>query len=124
MCKRMPCIGTPQDILNLANNGYSQNLAATMWAVGANDLGWPVIPMVQIEQLPDGGCPFFIDNLCALHDIGLKPTEGRLASCKNRLIFGKLPVPHTIGAMWADQSHLQTIMLTFKAINHTNNKEK
>lgn len=34
---------------------------------------------------PRGDCTFRTpDGLCALHDAGLKPTEGRLALCQNR----------------------------------------
>ena len=43
----------------------------------------PAVRGVQITHATEGlngACPFFKDGLCMLHDKGLKPTEGRLAS--------------------------------------------
>lgn len=78
-CRRTPCLGTPQDIWALIEAGYGDRLALTAWGVGmmVGKLPFPV-PMVQIVQTPDG-CAFFKDGLCQLHDLGLKPTEGRLS---------------------------------------------
>lgn len=78
-CQRTPCLGTPQDILALIEAGYKDRLAPTAWMVGmaAGVLPFPV-PMIQAVQTPDG-CAFFKNGLCILHDLGLKPTEGRLS---------------------------------------------
>lgn len=82
-CKSMchtPCLGTPQDILRLIEAGYADKVAYSEWAVGII-LGFTpyVIPMVQIEE-KNGWCVFYHDGRCELHDKGLKPTEGILAS--------------------------------------------
>lgn len=82
-CKSMchtPCLGTPQDILRLIEAGYADKVAYSEWAVGIL-LGFTpyVIPMVQIEE-KNGWCVFYHDGKCELHDKGLKPTEGILAS--------------------------------------------
>ncbi|MCE8595707.1 hypothetical protein [Bacteroides fragilis] len=78
-CRRTPCIGTPQDIQALIKAGYKDKLSFTLWSVGfilgKIDFG---IPMIQPKQTPSG-CVFFKDGLCELHDLGLKPTEGKLS---------------------------------------------
>lgn len=78
-CRRTPCLGTPQDILALIEAGYRDRLGLTAWMVGmaAGAIPFPV-PMVQAVRTPDG-CAFFEEGLCILHDLGLKPTEGRLS---------------------------------------------
>lgn len=78
-CRRSPCLGTPQDIWALIKAGYRDKLSFTLWEVGyvlgKIDFG---IPMVQPKQTAHG-CIFFKDGLCELHDLGLKPTEGKLS---------------------------------------------
>jgi len=78
-CRRTPCLGTPQDIRALIEAGYKDRLGLTAWMVGmaAGAIPFPV-PMVQAVQTPEG-CAFFEGGLCILHDLGLKPTEGRLS---------------------------------------------
>lgn len=78
MCKRSPCIGTPDDIRRLINNGYIHKLVLTCWVAGLA-LGVPAINMVQMEY-DEHGCVLFKNGLCSIHDTGLKPTEGKLAS--------------------------------------------
>lgn len=95
LCKRQcqtPCLGTPQDILQLMDAGYIDRLKPTMWAAGVvMGLTSEPVPLIQAECL--GGdfdgmidlgvnshCTFQReDGLCELHDKGLKPTEGRLS---------------------------------------------
>lgn len=78
-CLRSPCLGTPQDILKLIEAGYKDRLGVTVWSVGMliGAIPFP-IPMVQPMQTNEG-CAFLKDGLCILHDLGLKPTEGRLS---------------------------------------------
>lgn len=76
---RTPCLGTPDDILRLIEAGYVDKLAATAWAVAmVHGLSDRPILMFQATQTPDG-CVFFHNGLCELHDLGLKPTEGKLS---------------------------------------------
>lgn len=77
-CKT-PCLGTPEDILNLINAGFKDQLSITYWCVGmmSGHMDRPV-KMVQAIQLVTG-CIFFENGLCKLHDAGLKPTEGKLS---------------------------------------------
>ena len=81
-CKKQcktPCLGTPEDILKIIEAGFGDRLFSTHWAVGLalGRLGSTVL-MVQAEQTPDG-CIFHKDGLCELHELGLKPTEGKLS---------------------------------------------
>ena len=78
---RTPCLGTPNDILKLIEAGYGSRLKPTMWCVGMvlGKLTYP-IPMIQAVTEDNGWCTFRReDGLCELHDLGLKPTEGRLS---------------------------------------------
>lgn len=88
-CKNMcevPCIGTPKDIEAIIDAGYADRLKETMW--------------------PDG--------LCELHDRGLKPTEGVLASCKvveedNVPTYGT-SVLRAVAHEWVKVENFATIM--------------
>lgn len=82
-CKKQcktPCLGTPQDILNLIKAGHSDKLARTEWLVGMVLGKLSVsISMVQLIQTDQGCCICFKEGLCELHGSGLKPTEGKLS---------------------------------------------
>lgn len=63
---RIPCLGTPEDILRLLKAGYRERLAPTRWAVGLLLGKIPyIVPMVQAKQ-EAGGCTFFQDGLLSL----------------------------------------------------------
>ncbi len=86
-CKNLchtPCLGTPEDIEALIEAGYGDRLMLTKWGVGIlAGLTNKMISMLQPRLEPDGWCTFRReDGLCELHDKGLKPLEGRLASCR------------------------------------------
>lgn len=80
MCRRTPCLGTPEDIERFIKLGLVKFLQPTEWAAGLA-YGFPVVRMFQIRTVSQG-CPFLNDNRCILHDLRLKPTEGVLANCK------------------------------------------
>lgn len=103
-CKT-PCLGTPEDILRLINAGYKERLAVTHWWVGIarGKLDFPVI-MIQARQEENGYCTFYHDGLCELHDLGLKPTEGRLSHhsiTKENFKFGK-SLSWNVAKEWMD----------------------
>lgn len=80
-----PCLGTPEDILKLAKNGYASRLDVTLWAFGVIvGLIDEPIPMIQ-AKVENGWCTFYHDGKCELHDKGLKPTEGKLSHHSIRL---------------------------------------
>ena len=103
-CKT-PCLGTPEDILRLIKAGYKERLAITHWWVGIarGKLDFPGI-MIQARQEDHGYCTFFRDGLCELHDLGLKPTEGRLSHhsiTKENFKFGK-SLSWNVAKEWMD----------------------
>ena len=103
-CKT-PCLGTPEDILRLIKAGYKERLAITHWWVGIarGKLDFPVI-MIQARQEDNGYCTFFHDGLCELHELGLKPTEGRLSHhsiTKENFKFGK-SLSWNVAKEWMD----------------------
>lgn len=79
-CESTPCIGTPLDIKRLVDNGYADRLVVT-YNASAMLLGQLDHPVKMIATDFRGGkCPFFTaGRLCELHDLGLKPLEGRLS---------------------------------------------
>ena len=87
MCKT-PCIGTPEEMLAISKAGFSKRLAVTSWATGLI-LGTHDRVVTIIAPLFDqkkGFCTFYQDGMCELHSLGLKPTEGRYASCKEKKV--------------------------------------
>ena len=88
MC-RIPCLGTPEDISNLINAGYGNRLKESFWAFGIiAETHEDVIKMIQPE-IKDGWCTFYKNGLCELHNLGLKPLEGKLANCKTKPVSTK-----------------------------------
>lgn len=74
-----PCLATPHDIRRLIEAGYKDRLEVTVCNYGPIRLYiGQDIRMVQ-AKMSESGCTFFHDGLCELHDLGLKPTEGRLS---------------------------------------------
>lgn len=79
------CLGTPEDIEKIIDAGYGDKLEITNWAVGIiMGVTKNVIPMLQ-ARADNEYCVFFNDELCQLHDKGLKPTEGRLSHHSTRI---------------------------------------
>lgn len=113
---RTPCLGTPQDILRLIEAGYIDKLKPTYWCVGQilGKLDYS-IAMVQAEQTAYGWCVFHEGGLCQLHDLGLKPTEGRL-SCHDikpeNYVFSK-GLAYNVAKEWLDRNNYATIQKVF-----------
>jgi hypothetical protein len=85
LCRKVPCIGTPQEIERLMDAGHGPFLRFTEWVAGYVD-GVPRIRMIQLGNTR-AGCPMLQDGKCTLHAPGLKPTEGVRATCKERLFI-------------------------------------
>lgn len=109
MCKKQPCIGTPDDILKIIEAGHAKNLAQSTWMVGllSGDVDKPV-HMIQPLALEDGSCAFLDDNdLCTLHDLDLKPTEGKLShhdDFKNFSGTFKDTINFKVATSWLDEN--------------------
>ena len=86
MCKKSPCWGTPDEIRRIMDAGFSDKLTLH---VSAPSQSGPYTFMVQPKTIgsrltnqnwPDGQCEFLDANdRCALHDMGMKPLQGRVA---------------------------------------------
>lgn len=76
-----PCLPTPEDVEKLINNGFGDKLMLIDWT-GALNAGWlnkSVLMITPKLKSDDSSCIFFENGLCQLHDLGLKPTEGKLS---------------------------------------------
>lgn len=113
-CK-VPCLGTPDDILKLIDAGYISKLRITYWMVGMMLKKIPCpIPMVQIMS-GEKNCTFFFNGLCQLHHTGLKPTEGKLShhsiTLENYLF--ELSLSWNVAKTWVDEKNLPKILKAF-----------
>lgn len=86
MCHR-PCWGTPKELKRLIDAGYSDRLMKDYWTEAngeRTEILSPALKGHEKQGAPffprsEKGCTFWKDGLCELHDLGLKPSEGRLA---------------------------------------------
>nr|DAI76531.1 MAG TPA: hypothetical protein [Caudoviricetes sp.] len=117
---RTPCLGTPEDIMRLIEAGYTGKLAVTGWSVGLV-LGRidRIIPMVQPLKANNGFCVFHKDGLCELHDLGLKPTEGKLShhSIKADNTNFRKSLSYNVAKEWEDPANRELIdKITFRVL--------
>ena len=85
-CRNMchgPCCGTVEEIDRLIDLGYANRLMYDDWPDG-NSLIKPALKGYEGENAPwvtrtEEGCTFWIEGKCQLHDLGLKPLQGRLS---------------------------------------------
>lgn len=100
----------------LIEAGYKDKLAVTMWGVGMiiGSLSYS-IPMIQIVETPDG-CVFFENGLCQLHDLGLKPTEGRLShhTIKEENFDFSKSLSWNVAHEWLDDKNVGIIIKIFQ----------
>lgn len=80
-CTTSPCLGTPDDIEKIIDAGYANKILPTQWGAGilmrVCDF---IVPMLQAKyDETKGSCAFLNNGRCELHDLGLKPTEGKLS---------------------------------------------
>jgi hypothetical protein len=99
MCYHTPCIGTVDDIEKLMDAGYSKNLMLDYYIGGTrpdNPFAEDVIYLIpaiegmegqQAKFARTGKCNLLVDNKCSVHDLGLKPVQGRLACCKVERVY-------------------------------------
>ena len=92
MCQRRPCWPTPLDAQRLIEAGYADRLMLDWWFDRVqNKTVYVLTPAIvgresgEAPAHPSGRCTFLNqENLCDLHDLDLKPTEGRIALCHDR----------------------------------------
>jgi hypothetical protein len=88
MCKR-PCWPSPQEAKVLIEKGYAKRLMLDYWVRENNniDIVCPALKGYEGRDSPfwprgDEGCTFQDKKgLCEIHTKGLKPLEGKLATC-------------------------------------------
>lgn len=115
MCRNAPCIGTPADIVNLINAGHVHQLELTMFNALVH-IGLEPFPSFQIRH-ELGGCPLFIDGKCSVHHI--KPTDGKLASCKIEDQFYDKSKPtyyHLIAEAWNKPENENRMKFIIKSV--------
>lgn len=115
-CKAMcqvPCWGTPEDIQKLIDAGYAKKLCIDQWELPWNEEEdyRPSIDVLCPAQQgthgwymdywrKGGNCVLHTkEGLCELHDLGLKPVEGRVATCGIRTDLPK-PFRKWIADQW------------------------
>ncbi|MBF0648683.1 hypothetical protein IR083_07610 [Dysgonomonas sp. GY75] len=118
LCQRqckIPCLGTPDDILKLLEAGYRDKLSFSQWMVGVMLGKFPLpVPMVQACRTEEG-CVFFKDGLCELHALGLKPAEGKLSHHSTRLdnfIF-ESSISWNVAREWLDMCNYKKVIRIF-----------
>lgn len=91
MCEGRPCWGTPAEIQKIIDAGHGNRLMLDWWENASADEIRIVAPAIvgyegkKAPYWPMGRCAFLNEkSLCDLHDLGLKPLEGRAASCKDQ----------------------------------------
>jgi len=92
-CKSRPCWGTPEEIKRIRAAGFGHRLMTDWWEGDSFTNGETVLmsqpALVGCEdkrapQWPRGRCTFLTaEDKCELHDLGLKPLEGRTSCCKS-----------------------------------------
>ena len=87
MCKDRPCWGTPEDIKKIIDAGFRERLMIDYWVASPNI--YMLAPAIvghengNAPDYPEGRCTFLdANNLCELHTLGIKPTEGKIAVCR------------------------------------------
>jgi hypothetical protein len=116
LCKQQcttPCLGTPEDIEKIIDAGFEHKIFPTDWWAGvvAGSTDRPIF-MFQPELVQETGyCTFFKDGLCTLHDLGLKPTEGKLSHHSTKLDNFKFnkSLSWMIAKEWQDEKNKETI---------------
>lgn len=91
MCMTSPCFPTPEEVEVLIEEGFSDQLAPTAFIDVRDGKVYDLIAPIGIktEYDIDGihftlpTCVFFKGKKCQLHNLCLKPLEGRLAQHDN-----------------------------------------
>src|ERR1051326_4485591 len=70
LCKKVPCTGTPEDILALINAGHIYEIRSALNLQGLS--GWhiphPIFYFMPYYDTDKGSCTFLQNDLCILHD--------------------------------------------------------
>lgn len=113
MCER-PCWGTPEDLQKIIDAGYSNRLMLDWWNASEDiDKGFfilaPALKGAEGKAAPFNpkskeGCTFFNNGLCDLHSLGLKPSEGKLASCNKKHSAKEIGLHEEVARTWENET--------------------
>lgn len=84
-CSNRVCWPLPEEAKNLIDKGYSDRLMLEHYTEDDNSRLYVLVPAIDGYEgdgapfNPMGACTFFSSGLCELHDLGLKPFEGRIS---------------------------------------------
>lgn len=120
-CRRSPCLGTPDDIIKLIEAGFTDKLEVVEWAtalfLGRVDYTIKIISVKRTSK----GCMFFENGLCQLHDLGLKPTEGKLSHHTVKVDnyqFGK-SLSWNVAKTWIGEENKDSVLKAFSLFYET-----
>lgn len=121
-CITAPCLGTPEDIWNLIQAGYIDMIKPTIWGAGiAMGVTNQLIEMYQAEFVNNEYCTFFVNGLCSLHNVGLKPTEGKLSYHEPQNMYNpQLNLTWLVAKEWIDVRNQETINKIKSVIDENN----
>jgi len=91
-CEHRPCWPTPEEAQKIIDAGFGNRLMRDYWSgdgTDGNDIQLLSPAIVGYEGKvtpwwPEGHCTFLKKGLCQLHDLGLKPLEGRITDCSGK----------------------------------------
>ncbi len=114
MCAHTPCWPSPREAERLIREGYAGSLMLSEGDAGG---GFAVVsPAIAGHEgraapaVPKGACVFFTaERRCALHDLGLKPIEGRLAMCAGASRPAPDDLHHRVAMLWKTKRGRRTI---------------
>lgn len=113
MCHHTPCIGTADEFERLLDAGYANRVSLEFWVgISTKDKSFGtttvktdkeydyfdedvfyLAPSIvgnegkKAQFTKSGICNLLVDNKCSLHDLGLKPSQGKMACCKIENVF-------------------------------------
>lgn len=119
MCRHTVCLGTPADILKIAEAGHLDKLIMTDWQTGVSK-GMKPITMIQLRHYDNGHCVMLKNGLCSLHAPGLKPTEGVLTHHKGGVVDLFQHPAYAVARTWLLEENLPIVL---NLINQLKNQQ-
>lgn len=111
MCKNSPCIPTPDEVVRIIDAGYYKDMAVTTVLIPGQAYQCVMPKAVKDTSSETGERCVFLDHrgLCALHDKGLKPIEGRFALCGTTTL-DSIKLRYMVLKTWADTALGKSIL--------------
>jgi|JI7StandDraft_1071085.scaffolds.fasta_scaffold18917_4 hypothetical protein len=131
MCSSMchgPCSGTPEDMEKLIDRGFGNRLSYDDWEPKPYILK-PSLKGYEGKKQPwhtrsEEGCTFWKDGKCELHNLGLKPTQGKLERHDSTIEQSK-EIQNMIIESWDEENeNVKRVIDLWKKINKQNKIEK